>query len=122
MQKYLKTHMKKIDGIISDETVSKATLEATIEDHLHQIGFMQHERFIHMLVTFFFGAMLFLLTVGFLAVQAEVLLILMGLFFLPILPYVWHYYFMENSVQQMYTQYNKLLEKQAKIPEKTESD
>jgi hypothetical protein len=36
--------------------------------------------------------------------------ILTGLFFILLVPYIFHYHFLENSVQEMYKQYDKLIE------------
>lgn len=70
---------------------------------LIRIGFYQHERLIHLLVTLAFAiftavalAMAFTMPVFFWAA---------GLFLVLLLPYIWHYFFLENAVQKLYRQY-----------------
>lgn len=82
-----------------------------MEEHLTQIAFFQHERLIHLIVTVTFALLemiaialavtVFSPGIGLLAIALLVLLI----------PYVRHYYILENEVQKMYVQYDKLLEK-----------
>lgn len=74
---------------------------------LVQIQLAQHERLIHLLVTLFFGlfeviafaifGVLGNLGAGCFAMALLVLLV----------PYIFHYYFLENSVQAMYQYYDK---------------
>ena len=83
----------------------------TTEDLLSvrtHIGFFQHERLVHELVMILFA----LLTVGgilFLVVVPEIpVLALDVLFFALLVPYVKHYYGLENGVQRLYDAYDKL--------------
>lgn len=75
---------------------------------LTQIGFMQHERLIHFLVTMLF-ALMFLISLGILLfLQSPALMLLTILLLGLLIPYIWHYYFLENTVQKMYVLYNRL--------------
>lgn len=75
---------------------------------LTQIGFMQHERLIHFLVTMLF-ALLFLISLGILLLLPSAGLLLLTILLLGLLiPYIWHYYFLENTVQKMYILYNRI--------------
>ena len=70
-----------------------------------KISYFQHERLIHLIVTFFFALFLLmeiyaLFTLPF--SYAPVCGVLVVLFFVLVVAYVFHYYFLENSVQQMY--------------------
>lgn len=73
-----------------------------------QILFFQHERLVHLLVTLFVA----LLTVlGFLyfAVFPSVALLCLDVVFLVLLiPYLKHYYFLENQVQRLYDDYDQI--------------
>ena len=73
-----------------------------------RIAFFQHERLVHELVMILFA----LLTVGgflFLVVVPEIpVLALDVLFFALLVPYVKHYYGLENGVQRLYDLYDKL--------------
>jgi len=73
---------------------------------LTRIGFYQHERFIHLIVMALFAVM----TIISFAVSFEYdgFLLLFALFMVLLIPYVGHYYFLENSVQKLYKLYYKL--------------
>lgn len=75
---------------------------------LKRIQLYQHERLIHLLVTLAF-ALFFLLSLFMALILKELgILILTGLFLVLLVPYIRHYYFLENSVQELYTIYYKL--------------
>ncbi len=70
--------------------------------HQRMIAFMQHERFIHLIVTLFF-ALFTLITLGFaLFYPCLSVFILLGLFSFLLIPYIGHYYFLENTIQRWY--------------------
>ena len=73
-----------------------------------RIGFFQHERLAHELVMILFA----LLTVGgilFVVVMPEIPVMLLDvLFFALLVPYVKHYYGLENGVQRLYDVYERL--------------
>jgi hypothetical protein len=98
------------------ETYLKTFLDSPREQELSalrrevrvQISFMQHERLIHFLVTMLF-ALLFMLDLGFYLYFQNIGLLLLDLLFLALLiPYILHYYFLENTTQKMYILYNRI--------------
>ena len=63
-----------------------------------RIGFFSHERLVHMFIMLAFAL-----------IQGSIGIYVLALLFLVLLiPYIKHYYFLENSVQKMYLIYNKL--------------
>jgi len=96
---------------------NKAYIRHLIELHTLQIKAFQHERFIHLLVTFFFAGLLFaciLCTVIWPVWQwialDTILLILLGF-------YIQHYYFLENTLQKLYPMTQMLMHYlEAEIP------
>ena len=86
---------------------SPLTAEDLLSVRTH-IGFFQHERLVHELVMILFA----LLTVGgilFLIVVPDVAVVALDvLFFALLVPYVKHYYGLENGVQRLYEAYEKL--------------
>ena len=114
MKERILNYMKKIDNDIQNyETNPKHTernIDNAIQKHLIQIGFFQHERFIRRIVTFLFA----LITIGcvlFTVVYFNIpVLILTILSFILLVPYIAHYYLLENNVQRMYKQYDKMIE------------
>ena len=109
MRKYLLAHLRKIEAIL-DEQPEGLDYGAVLEEHLVQIGFMQHERFIHLIVTFLFSLLMVILLIAFVATGDLRLGLLGAMFFVPVLPYVCHYYFLENNVQKFYKLYDELRE------------
>ena len=87
-----------------------------LEEHLVQISFFQHERLIHLIVTVTFAIMeilsIALTLLSFWLGEGNPALGTLTLLILVLLvPYVRHYYILENEVQKMYIQYDKVLEK-----------
>lgn len=92
------------------------------EQVLVQIGFFQHERLIHLIVTVTF-ALLAVVTFGICAVAPSVPFFgLECLLLVLLIPYIRHYYILENSVQTMYRCYDKLCKEAFhEIPKKGEN-
>ncbi|MBE6889666.1 MAG: hypothetical protein E7485_06595 [Ruminococcaceae bacterium] len=89
-------------GHTNDELIAQRSLL------LKRIQFYQHERLIHLLVTLAF-ALFFLLSLFMALILKQLgILVLTGLFLVLLVPYIKHYYFLENSVQELYTIYYKL--------------
>ena len=79
-----------------------------LKEHLTQISFFQHERLIHLIVTVLF-ALLEALSVMIVLISGEVFSVLLPFAVLVLLlPYIRHYYILENEVQYMYRQYDRL--------------
>lgn len=83
------------------------TLLLTLEK---RIGFYQHERLIHLIVTMTFAVMT-VLSFFMLTLSGNLAALLLSLLFLGLtVPYVGHYYFLENSVQELYRSYYRAYE------------
>ena len=102
MREYLGEYVKEIDKKIKEKNIT----EKDIENHLTKIEFFQHERIIHLLVTLTYGIFLFLSVIIFTKIWLFVIVIYIALIFL--LFYVRHYFFLENNVQYLYKQYDKM--------------
>lgn len=87
----------------------KNELRELADSMLVRIGFYQHERLIHLIVTMSF-AVFFLLSL-ILAYLNTYFLALSALLLVLLVPYIAHYYYLENSVQKLYTVYYKVREK-----------
>ncbi len=103
----MKEYIEEIDKLIKSKKVDKELLN----EHLIKIGFFQHERLVHFLVTMMVTIvfiMIFLFSIsttfniGFFILDI-ILVILLGF-------YYFHYYFLENSVQHMYKQRDEMKE------------
>ncbi len=101
MKKTLNQHTIFIEDILKNKN-DNFDWKALGNFHRAQIGFFQHERLIHLLVTLFFaliflGSVMMQLTLnslGFLVISA-ILLVMLGF-------YIRHYFILENGVQKLY--------------------
>lgn len=108
MKKRILKYMTYIDEVLENNNTG-LTYDEILKEHITQIKFFAHERLIHLLVTiafaiFAFGT--FFMTV--LAFSPGLVLLLFAILIL-LIPYVMHYYLLENGVQKMYRQYDELL-------------
>lgn len=94
---------------VSDQLAKNLTLserDSLYQYHRDQVHNFQHERLIHLLVTFFFALLFLLALVAFLLTPLESLRIPLGILTLILLcleaAYIHHYYRLENSVQSLY--------------------
>ena len=91
--------------------VSQEILRDKMEEHLNQIGFFQHERLIHLIVTVTF-ALLEMLAILLNVISDSLFSLLLPVVILILLvPYIRHYYILENEVQKMYVQYDRIVQK-----------
>ena len=75
---------------------------------LQRIAFYSHERLVHLLVTLAFAILFMLALFMYLTVHGAGLLILCILILILLVPYIKHYYFLENSVQKLYRYYYRM--------------
>ena len=109
MRKYLSDYKKEIDAKIAKQ---KSFSSEEIENHIIKISFFQHERLIHLLVTLFYA--LFTMLSFLLGLLHPVLLLISMLLIFFLVCYVIHYFFLENTVQYLYRQYDQMKEKEQK--------
>ena len=75
---------------------------------LIQIQFFQHERLIHLIVTALFALLTVITLLANLFLTEPLILILSLLFLVLLIPYIRHYYLLENGVQKLYSYYDSL--------------
>ena len=93
MKTQIKNYLNEINKYLSSNTNKE--LETIIQNHLIKLSFFQHERLIHLLVTILF-ALLTMLSFIFLFINPTIpTALLTGLFFVLLIPYIFHYYFLE---------------------------
>lgn len=98
-----------VDSLLADKRRrSKEEWSKILEEHLTQIGFFQHERLIHLIVTVTFALMTLISMIASVAICMPLLLVLSLLFLVLLVPYIFHYYTLENEVQKMYAQYDEI--------------
>ena len=100
----IKEYKEYIKMQAADPDVDKKALAQQL---LVRIGFYQHERLIHLIVTMSF-AIFFLLSLILVSINVY-FLALSVLLLVLLVPYIAHYYFLENSTQELYKVYYSLI-------------
>lgn len=108
MEKRLKDYLQFMEDLKIEE-FSEEESKAMANKMLVQIQFFQHERLIHLIVTVTFALLTVLSIFAFLALEQMGLLALSILLLVLLVPYIRHYYILENGVQKLYTYYDKLV-------------
>ena len=108
MKKRITEYLEYIDALLERDDMD---WEQERQKHLVQIAFFAHERQVHLIVMALFAlatviSILYLNFSGSLIIVALVFALLVLL-----IPYVMHYYLLENSVQKMYEQYDRMMNK-----------
>lgn len=110
MEKLIKEHINFIKNILKKEDANFNWC-ALSDFNRTQIGFFQHERLVHLLVTLFYGLIfwisimveLVLLNIGYNLLYINTGLLAVNVILLIVLIfYIFHYFFLENSVQKLY--------------------
>lgn len=107
MEKYLKQHEERIRQALLANS-ENTDWQAVKEFHKTRIEFMQHERLIHLQVTLAFAVLLFIsMGIAYCRPNLEILIVMLLLLVL-LVPYVYHYYILENGVQRWYKLYEEI--------------
>lgn len=93
------------DGV---QNADAQTINDLLREHLTQIQFFQHERLIHLIVTCLFAVLAFAAFFALFFTMNAGLFVLFAALLVLLIPYIRHYYILENGVQRMYTQYDRL--------------
>lgn len=107
MTKQIREYLEQLQLFLDGEHSRDEYVQEMKRLHV-RIGFFSHERLVHMFIMLAF-AIFFLMTLFMVLIQGSIGIYVLALLFLVLLiPYIKHYYFLENSVQKMYLIYNKL--------------
>ncbi|MBQ1604442.1 MAG: hypothetical protein II091_01790, partial [Lachnospiraceae bacterium] len=79
-----------------------------LDEALTVIKFFQHERLVHLFVTLFYA--LFSILFTFLITQSKCFIPVALILYVFLIFYIIHYFHLENGVQYLYKQYDKLKE------------
>lgn len=110
MKKRILNYISEIDNLLK-EAPDSTDWKSEIKKHLIQTSFFQHERLIHLIVTITFAILTMMSFIFCIFMFSPVIFILTLLFFILLIPYISHYYILENNVQKMYSQYDEMLKK-----------
>ncbi|MBR6477587.1 MAG: hypothetical protein IKS85_03980 [Lachnospiraceae bacterium] len=111
MKKQIQEYVKMIKGILTADKPG-TDWEEVAREHLIKIQFYQHERLIHLIVTALFAVMEIICVATLLTTSNLWCLALMLMILVLLVPYIGHYYFLENSVQELYLIYDVILSRQ----------
>ena len=108
MTEYLTKYRKYILECLEDKNCDFAKL---LDYHSEKLRHFQHERFIHLIVLVLF-ALCTVITILAVAIYNKLTLIpLAALFMVLLVPYIKHYFFLENTVQLLYKDYDAIYKK-----------
>lgn len=101
MKQRLDEYVKEVENKIKNNKIDKGL----DEEVLTKIQFFQHERLVHLIVTFFTGMGCILFLLGFLQFENIPILLLFIITMCLFVPYIFHYYYLENGTQKLYDLY-----------------
>lgn len=105
MKKRILAYLSYIDSLLEQEDTD---WEKESKKHLVQIAFFAHERQVHLIVMALF-AIASIICILYLNFTGSIIILALTLAILILLvPYIMHYYLLENSVQRMYVQYDEM--------------
>ena len=110
MKERIIDYISYMDEILAKEE-TEISYQELLEEHLVQIQFFMHERLIHLLVTILFAVLTFATFLALYVSFSMGLMILCLALLVLLVPYIFHYYLLENGVQKMYCQYDLLLKR-----------
>ena len=111
VEKRMKCYLKYVENILK-EPQDILTKKEIKKELLIQISFFQHERMIHLIVTITFAILTMISVAVTLICQNIGIMVLIIGFLILLVPYVRHYYILENGVQKLYEYYDCLKEKE----------
>lgn len=107
MEKRLKDYLEYARRM-SEAGLSKEEKRLLHPKMLQQISFFQHERLVHLIVTMTFAIMAILSMAASVTTGSLPLLGLFAAFLVLLVPYIRHYFILENGVQKLYEYYDRI--------------
>lgn len=107
MTKQIRAYLELLEQFFSIERDRSELLKMRGE-LLQRIAFYSHERLVHLIVTMSVGVFFLLSLLTYFVSRNIGMMALTVLLLILLVPYIKHYYFLENSVQKMYTYYFKV--------------
>lgn len=108
MKKYLREYRACIRKCLENGNTDFSQL---LEYHMKHIEFFMHERLIHLIVTVLFVLLTVACFIVIVCTEKVILVPLAILFLVLLIPYIKHYYFLENQTQELYKDYDEIADK-----------
>ncbi|MDE7324633.1 MAG: hypothetical protein K2N73_18330 [Lachnospiraceae bacterium] len=109
MKNRIINYRQRIDALLAHPR-AETDWNVVLREHLTQVSFFQHERLIHLIVTVTFALLTMIGLAVYCIAEYMPILALIGLLLVLLIPYIGHYYILENEVQKMYRQYDQILQ------------
>ena len=114
MERRLKRYLARMEELTGSRetlrTMDAAVRRQTADELLVQIQFFQHERLVHLIVTVTFAILTLMALLGCVLEPQPAIFALVALLLVLLVPYIRHYYILENGVQKLYVCYDCLIE------------
>lgn len=107
MKKSIFDYVKEVENILKNKKIDN--IDDAIENHLIKISFYQHERLVHLIVTVLFALLSIVSLLYTITIPSIGMMLLTFMFILLLVPYIMHYYYLENNVQKLYTYYDEMI-------------
>lgn len=107
MWKELKNFIEYMDNTINNGFAEKEK-EKLKEELQTKIGYFQHERIVHLIVMMLVALCTIIALMGFVAFKSIGIALLFVALMCLLVPYIVHYFHLENGVQKLYTYYDKI--------------
>lgn len=107
MRKKILRYMKQIDERLADPPAG-IDYEEEQRKHLIQIQFFMHERLVHEIIMVLFALLTVMVFIAAVLMEHLIFVILLAALLVLLVPYIMHYYVLENGVQYMYEQYDEM--------------
>ena len=108
MKKYFLEYIAFLDNALADENTDFGRL---MKIHKEKTRYFQHERIVHLFVMILFALCTIACFLVIVVSETIVLIPLAILLLALLIPYISHYYFLENNTQKLYKYYDKICEK-----------
>lgn len=110
MKKYMTEYMNSLKAFLDNELDSSDAQKKTevLKELEIKITYFQHERLIHLIVTVLFAVLEIISVLSFFSVGNFFPLVLAVMLLILLVPYIFHYFFLENSVQELYVLRDRL--------------
>lgn len=108
MKKYFLDYIAWLDEKLSQDGTDLGRL---LEIHREKTRYFQHERFVHLFVMILFAVCTVATFLVIVVTEKMQLLPLEILFLILLVPYISHYYFLENNTQRLYRYYDEIVKR-----------
>ena len=110
ISRYMKEHEASVKKLLL--TGGESTdWQKLLRNHERTVAAMQHERLVHLLVTLAFGCFLLVSLCIAQVFPSPMVYLLPVLFFIMLIFYVAHYFFLENTIQRWYELTDEIVKK-----------